>query len=297
MRKLLVCLCVLCLSSGVIFAETAVEKADRLYDEEHHRESQVFIKEAIAATSNTKQKAELYWRLARATLEVGDLFELEGAAEQVLLDTFVEGEGYADKSIELNPESYWGYYWKSANSGRWGEVKGILNSLFKAKPMRDLLRRALTIYPEHPDSYYVLGIMYRKVPAFPVAFGSTDYAVSLGRKSIDTQRAEFEAGKAKEIKLSFFMELARSLKERDWNASKRQKKIPPKADDFRKLTDVLEKNFYYEGTVNVPDLSDEEEAVTIMRWVIAEFRAKPVLKDSHKTDMDEALADLEEWTK
>ena len=297
MRKLIVCLCVLCLSGGVIFAETTIEKVDRMHEEELHRENQAFIKDAVTSTSNVMEKAELYWRLARTTLEVGDLLELDGVEEKVLLNTFIEGEEYADKSIELNPDSYWGYYWKSANSGRWGEVKGILNSLFKAKPMRDLLRQALTIYPEHPDSFYVLGIMYRKVPGFPISFGSADKAVSLGRKSIDAQRAEFEAGMANEIKLSYFMELARSLKERNWSASKRGKKSASKADDFAKETDVLEKNFNYEGTVDIPEVSDEEEAIDIMRRVIAEFRARPFLKDSHRTDMDEALVDLEDWTK
>lgn len=297
MRKLFVCLCVLCLSVGLVFGETAIEKVDRMHEEELHRENQSFIKDAIASTSNTREKAELYWRLARTTLEVGDLLELEGEEGDLLLDTFIEGEGYGDKSIELNPNSYWGYYWKSANIGRWGEVKGILNSLFKAKPMRDLLQKALTIYPEHPDSFYVLGIMYRKVPGFPVSFGSTDKAVSLGRKSIDAQRAEFEAGKANEIKLSYYMELARSLKERNWSASKRRKKLSVKADAFRNETDTLEKNFSYEGTVDIPDVSDEEEAIDIMRWVISEFQARQFLKDSHKTDLEEARADLADWTK
>jgi hypothetical protein len=281
----------------MLFAETVIEKVDRMHEEELHRENQAFMKDVVVSTSNTREKAELYWRLARTTLEVGDLLELEGADEDILLDTYIAGEGYGDKSIELNPGSYWGYYWKSANMGRWGEVKGILNSLFKAKPMRDLLSQALAINPEHSDSFYVLGIMHRKVPGFPISFGSTDKAVSLGRKSIDAQRAEFEAGTANEIKLSYFMELARSLKERNWSASKRGKKVRSKADNFRKESDVLEKNFSYEGAIDIPDVSDEEEAIDIMRWVIAQFRAKPVLKDSHRTDLDEALIDLEEWSK
>ncbi len=296
MRKLSVFLSVFFLCAGVIWAEDALGKADRLYDEERHREDKVFITEAIASTTDPIQKAELYWRLARATLEIGDLLEQEGAPERVILDTFVEGEGYADKSIELNPDSYWAYYWKSANTGRWGEVKGILNALFKAKPMRDLLHHVLTIYPEHPDSFYVLGILYRKVPGRPISFGSSDNSVSLARKAVDAQRAEYEAGLAKEIKLSYFMDLARSLWERNWSAAKRQKEMRSKAADFRKETDVLEKNFYYEGTISIPDVSDREEAVNIMNWVVSQFRAKPVLKNSQKTDLEDALADLEEWT-
>ncbi len=296
MKKLFFCLGVLVLSVGVVFAETTVEKADRLHEEERHQENKEFIQSAISFTRDRMEKAHLYWRLARTTLEIGDLLEQEGASEDVLLETFIEGEGYADKSIELNSNSYWGYYWKSANIGRWGEVKGIFNSLFKAKPMRDLLHQAISIYPAHPDSYYVLGIMYRKVPGRPISFGNSDRSVSFARKAVDAQRAEFEAGDANEIKLSFYMELARSLWERDWSERKREKEARSKAEEFRKTTDVLEKHYYYEGVIDIPDTSDREEAVEMMSWVVSEFRSRPFLKNSHKADLEEALADLEEWT-
>ncbi len=296
MKKLCICLSVLFLSLGTVFAETNIEKADRLHDEEKHQENRGFLLEAIESTNNSAEKAELYWRLARTTLEIGDELELEGADEDGLLETFIEGEAYADKAIELNPDSYWGYYWKSANVGRWGEVKGILNSLFKAKPMRDLLATALSIYPDHPDSYYVLGIMYRKVPGRPISFGSTDKSVSLARKAVDAHLDEYEAGEVDEIKLSFYMELARSLWDRDWSASKREKKARSKADDYREESDVLEKHYYYEGVIDIAYVSDREEAVDIMNWVVSEFQTRPFLKKAHKADLDEALADLEEWT-
>ncbi|MBN1685831.1 MAG: hypothetical protein JW852_04205 [Spirochaetales bacterium] len=298
MKKLAMCLGFMLLSVGVIFGETAIEKADRLHEEELHDENKVFIQEAIAATADPMEKAQLYWRLSRTVLEIGDLLKVrEGIDENVLLETFLEGEGYADRAIELDPDSYWAYYWKSANIGRWGEVKGILNALFKAKPMHELLRKVLSIFPDHPDSFYVLGIMYRKVPGKPISFGSSTRSVSLARKALDAQRAEYESGAAKELKLSYFMELARSLWDRDWSAAKRAKEVPSMARDFRNETDVLEKHFYYEGSIDIPDVSDREEAVDIMTWVVSEFRAKPALKKSEKIDFDEALADLEGWTK
>ena len=296
MKKLCICVSVFILAAALLSAETVLEKADRLHEEEKHLENKEFILESIESTSAAKEKAELYWRLARTTLEIGDSLELDGADEETLLDNFLEGEAYADRAIELDQDSYWAYYWKSANIGRWGEVKGILNSLFKAKPMRDLLHNALTIYPGHPDSYYVLGIMYRKVPGRPISFGSSDKSVSLARKSIDANLAEYEAGEVNEVKLSYYMELARSLWDRDWSASKRRKELSSKAKDFGKETDVLEKHFYYEGTMDIPDVSDREEAVDIMSWVVSEFRAKPFLKNSQQADLDEAVIDLEDWT-
>ena len=297
MRKFFVCFGVLLLSAGVLSAETTLEVIDRMHEEELHQENQTFIQEVIESATDPIEESELYWRLARTTHELGDLLVEAGADEEAVLNTYLEGEGYADKAIELNPESYWAVYWKSANMGKWGETKGLLKALFKAKPIRDLLHQALSIYPGHPDSYYVLGILYRKVPGKPISFGSSDKAVSLARKSIDTHRAEYEAGMAiKEYKLVFYMELARSLWDRGWSAKGREKKARSKAERFESVTDVLEKAFNYEGTIDIPDVSDREEAVDVMSWVVSEFRAKPTLKEYQQVYLEEALADLENWT-
>ena len=59
----------------------------------------------------------------------------------------------------------------------------------------------------------------------------------------------------------------------------------------------MDKNFFYEGVVDIPDKSDEEEALEMMRWVISEFQKKPVLKNSDRVDLEESQADLADWTK
>ena len=296
MRKFCVLLLVLVVATGMLFAETLIEQIDRLHDEEQHQENYALIKGAIGSAQGNVEKAELYWRLSRTVLKIGDQMEQDGADEGEILDTFIEGEEYAEKSTDLNPDSYWGYFWQSANIGRWGETKGILNSLFKAKEMRDLLREAIDINPEHADSYKVLGIMYRKVPGRPVSFGSSDKAVSLGRKAVDAHRREIETGEVDEINLSFFVELSRSIHERDWSASKRRKNQGDKEESYRNERDTLEKNFNYEGSLQISNMSDEQEALEMTRWVISEFEKKPILKKFERVDLEKALADLADWT-
>jgi tetratricopeptide (TPR) repeat protein len=292
-RIFLAALCVL--TTAALGAETLVERIDRMHEDEMHRENYELLKRSVDSAGGAAERAELYWRLARTTLEVGDLLEQEGAGEAELLEKYLEGESYADLAIELDPNSHWGYYWKSANIGRWGETKGILNSLFKAKPMRNILSTALSINPEHADSFYVLGIMYRKVPGRPISFGSPDKAVSLGRKAVDAQEVQFRSGEDKKIKLSFHMELARSLYDRNWNESKREREQQKKERDYRKEQDALEKNFLYEGVVDIPDMSDREEAIQIMEWVIGEFDKRRPLSTSESVDLEEALTDLADW--
>lgn len=296
MKRMLFALCIAAIIGSPMVAETTLEMADRMHDEELHREAFAMLEDAISATSGPKDLAELYWRLARATMEVGDLMELEGASEDALLAKFNEGEAYADKAVELDSENYEAYYWKSANVGRWAEIKGILKSLFKAKPMRNLLIKVISIYPEHPASYYVLGIMYERVPGKPVSFGNSNYAVSLGRKAVDANRVEIASGAEDEVKLVFYVELARHLMERDWSASKRRKEYDDNADDFRKRSDPFEKNRFYEGTIDIPDISDEQEAIQIMEWVINEYENLDQPRNKQLTELEEARQDLADWT-
>ena len=233
--------------------------------------------------------------MARATLEIGNLLEIEGSSTKLLLETFIEGEGYADEAIALNPRSHDAFYWKSANIGRWGEIRGILNALFKAKPMKDLLHEALKINPEHPASYYVLGIMYERVPGRPLSFGNADYAVSLGRKAVAANLREIEQGLEDEVNISFSLELARHLYKRNWSAAKRFKEQEKKSRKYNEELDPLNKNFYYESQVELIDETDRAEALSLMQWVVNEYKKLPLLKSSEREDMKEAEADLAKW--
>ena len=126
-----------------------------------------------------------------------------------------------------------GYYWQSANIGKWGQAKGILNALFKATPMRDLLQQAINQEPDHAGSYYVLGQLYAEVPGI-ISFGNDDYAVGLARKSIDLHEAELAAGEAEEVEHDYYIQLASHLMQRGWNERKRDREMRASATRFER---------------------------------------------------------------
>ncbi len=293
MRK--VCVLVIVCVCQIVMGQEAIELADEMYESEQHLESYEYLKAAIESAFSDTERAEYYWRLARATMEIGDAEEKAGASGSALLDRYEEGESYADESISLEPGNYQAYYWKSANSGRWGETKGVLNSLFKAKSMRNLLRESLLRYPEHPASFYVLGIMYERVPGGWVSFGNDNYSVSLGRKAIDANIAEIEAGLEDEVKLAYHTELARHLWARDWSASKRRKEQADKLRRYNESDDVLERHFYYEGTIDIKNMSDRDEAREIIQWVIESFEAIPELDQTQIDYFAEARESYDDW--
>jgi tetratricopeptide (TPR) repeat protein len=272
-----------------------LDRVDQLHEAEKYEQSKSLIESSIAEANNPEQKAELYWRAARAWLNLGDEAEDAGSGEEQLLAFFERGEAEAEKAIQADPDNHLGYYWKSANIGRWGQVKGILNSLFKAKPMRDLLQQALAVEPEHADSYYVLGQLFEQVPGFPVSFGDNDHAVSLGRKSIDLHERQVRAGVEDRLNYDFYTETAKHLWERNYTSARRAREQGRNKAKYDSISDPMEKNFYYEAVVSLKDTSDREEALDMIRWVIQELEGLTERTDSQDDDLQEAREVLESW--
>jgi len=280
---------------GMADFQEILDRVDQLHEAEKYEQSKSLIESSLAEATGAAQEAELYWRSARAWLNLGDEAEDGGTGEQELLTFFERGEAEAEKAIQADPNNHLGYYWKSANIGRWGQVKGILNSLFKAKPMRDLLQQALAVEPQHADSYYVLGQLYEQVPGFPVSFGDKDFAVSLGRKSIDLHDQQVRAGIEEEINHDFYTEMAKHLWERNYTAARRAREQGRKKSKYDSISDPMEKNFYYEAVVSLRDVSDREEARDMINWVIRELEGLSERTDSQNDDLKEAREVLASW--
>ncbi|UCF99406.1 MAG: hypothetical protein JSV89_07660 [Spirochaetaceae bacterium] len=275
--------------------QATLERLDQLHEAEDYKQVKSTIESSMAEARSGAEKAEMYWRLARVWLNLGDEAEDNGIVDEELLAYFERGEAEAQKAIDADPNNHLGYYWKSANIGRWGQIKGILNSLFKAKSLRDLLQQAVVVEPEHADSYYVLGQLFEQVPGFPVSFGDKDFAVSLGRKSLDLHEQQVKAGIEDEINYDFYTEMAKHLWERNYPATRRTREQAKKLSKYKSASDPMEKNFYYEAVVSLKDMSDRDEAMELINWVIGELQRLPKRTDSQNDDLEEAREVLESW--
>ena len=251
--------------------------------------------DSVPSAAGGKEQAELYWRAARETLELGDVAEKDGKPTADVLAVFVQGEGYADKAIAADPRNDLGYYWKSANIGRWGQVKGVLNALFKAADMKDLLLKELSLNPDRSDPYYVLGELYRELPGWPVSFGNVDAAVSLGRTAVDMRQAQVEQGVEKELVYNFSTELAKTLYKRNWSAATRAAEQKSKAARLAAASTPFDKAALYEGTVTLKEQSDRDEAKTLVQWVVSQLQNAPSLTASEKKDLQKAKDVLKGW--
>jgi tetratricopeptide (TPR) repeat protein len=299
MKRLTVLLFVALIAAPLLQADfqEVLAEADRLYKQDEYEQSRAFLEASLGEAAGGQEQSQLYWRLARTWLDLGDQAEDKGVKGEALLAFFAKGEELAQKGIELDPEDYLAYYWKCANIGRWGQVKGIFNALGKAKPMRDLLQKTLSIRPDHSDSYYVLGQLYEQVPGAPLSFGDKDWAVSLGRKSVDLRAEQVSSGQEEELNYDFYTELGKHLRDRNWSAARRLKEQKKKEAPYAAKTDPMEKNFYYEVAVTLKDVSDRQEALELVSWAAQQLQDLPQRTRSQKDDLKEAQELLAAWKK
>lgn len=298
-------LLLLFLAAGLVSAQsgqsrlnTLFDAADRYYEEEQYEAAAEALEEAEALASTDSEKAAYYWRKSRSVLNLADEAEKAGADEEQLLQQYELGESLAQKAIELDPEDYNGYYWRSANVGRWGQTKGILNSLMKAGPMRDDLEIAVRKNAKHADSYYVLGMLYASVPKL-ISFGNEEWAVSYSRRALDVYNGD-------KTKYSYYLKLGEHLKAREWSARKRQREAGKIEDEYSEKSDPVEKYRYFETAFDfsasqpyspsgVEELSDTEEAIAIMEWIVRELSGVSNPTSSESENLEDARLYLEEW--
>ncbi len=295
MRKLLLLLPFFLIAFGAYTLDTdALAQADLLYEDDQPVQAVAVLETVLATATNSTDQAEVLWRLARATLDVGAQLEDADAEVDEVLEVYEQGEQYGIEAVAADPDNHLAYYWQSANAGRWGQAKGILDALFKASPMRDLLGEAITREPTHAGSYYVLGQLYAEVPGV-ISFGNDDYAVSLARKSIDLHEAELAAGVEDELFHDYYIQLASHLMQRNWNQRRRDREHSTKSRRFRDTDDRLEQGWYYEGTIDIRSMSDREEAEEILRDMRRRLESITDRSDGQKrqlADTIELLAEL-----
>jgi hypothetical protein len=269
-----------------------LQRSDDLSFADRHMESFNLLIEMLPTATTDQQRAEIYWRLSRDTLLDTDNRRSEALSTELLISLYKKGEAYADQAIALDPDNAKGYFLKACNIGRWGQAPGAHITLSQVDLMRKLLVKAAWADPYAGDPWFVLGQLYEQVPGWPFSFGSAEWAVSLGRKALDARKLEVFVGAARDVPFDYSVQLARHLSKRNWSSAKRAHEQPNEARKFFSTTDPIEKNFYYEGIVHIPPISDRAEARLLCMYVISELQGVSERTQNENTDFKNAQSTL-----
>ncbi len=101
-------------------------------------------------------------RKAETSLRLGDLATTAPAK----LALYEKGQAFADDGIARDARCGDCWFWRGANLGRFGETRGVLNSLFGLNDVRNAFAKALEIDPKNDDAVLSLAIVDQKVPGF-----------------------------------------------------------------------------------------------------------------------------------
>ena len=70
------------------------------------------------------------------------------------------------RAIDLAPRSAAAHFWFAANTGRWGQTKGVVRSLFLLPTVKEEIRTILALDPGFTAAYALAGNVLYEVPGF-----------------------------------------------------------------------------------------------------------------------------------
>jgi len=80
------------------------------------------------------------------------------------LDGYERGRQIAERAVELAPKNVDAHLWYAINTGRWGQTKGIMRSLFLLPTVKREIDTILTLDPRSARGYSLAGNVYMEVP-------------------------------------------------------------------------------------------------------------------------------------
>ena len=101
--------------------------------------------------------------LSHVWLTYGDVVT-KGTNEK--LNAYEKGRDIAKKAVELSPKYPDAHFWYIANTGRWGQTKGVLRSLFLVPKIKEELNLILQLNLEYVPALDVYSVLYYELPRF-----------------------------------------------------------------------------------------------------------------------------------
>lgn len=115
------------------------------------------------------------------------------------LEAYEQGRQAAKRAVALAPESVAAHFWYGTNTGRWGQTKGVMRSLFLLPTVKQEIATILALDPNFPPVYALAGNVYYEVPS--LLGGGLDQAERMFRKglALDPKFTGMRVGLAKTL--------------------------------------------------------------------------------------------------
>ena len=99
------------------------------------------------------------------------------------LAAYEQGRQAAKRAVDLAPRNVTAHLWYAIDTGRWGQTKGMMRSLFLLPIVREEIDTVLALDPKFPPGYSLAGHFYYEVPG--MLGGDIDRAEKLFRTGLE----------------------------------------------------------------------------------------------------------------
>lgn len=162
MRRLLLAMLVLLGGPLVALAQSPADEALRLITAYHEDPTRIDrARDLLEQALTRERRLETLVTLSRVHLLVGDI---RATSTDDKLAAYERGRGLGKRAIELAPKNEDAHFWYVANTGRWGQTKGVVRSLFLLPTVREELDILFQLNPSSPRTLNVSANVLFEVP-------------------------------------------------------------------------------------------------------------------------------------
>ncbi len=230
------------------------------------------------------EKADVYWRLSRVALMLGEQEEGKVAKRT----WYALGMEYAEKGLKEYSTSKECFMWHCANIGRDCQTRNIMEQAAAVPKMMKDLTAILDKYGnvDYSEAWQALAEIYYNHP-----MKSDDAAINFTRKAATCIPPD-------ELRISTYTFLAQMLYKRNWSAEKRHATAAGNAPLFKgKNESNIEKYSYFDGSMTYMPwsvkpfvtMSDREEARAIVSYATGLYNSCKELTPIDRKDYEKLV--------
>jgi tetratricopeptide (TPR) repeat protein len=181
LARLALAVIVLALIAGSVSAQTPADSARAMVARYHEDPALIDrARELLERAVTTDRRPETMVMLSYVYFLTGDM---RATTAEDKLAAYDKGREIGKRAVELAPKNAEAHVWYGINTGRWGQTKGIMRSLFLLPTVREEVDATLALDPRNLRALALSGNVFFEVPK--IAGGDKDKAEQQFRKALE----------------------------------------------------------------------------------------------------------------